>query len=197
MRSLPWSLVLMRLLLAPAIVLLARSRASGFMLAAAVIVALVSDIYDGVIARRLGTDTAALRIADSLTDTVFYLGVLLALSIRVPQALQRFWPLLVVLLALEIIRYCYDLAKFGRMASYHSYLAKAWGLVMAVSVMIVFITGRFEILLVVSMLMGVLNNIEGLTFSLLLPVWRRDVKTITDAIAIRRLARGGTTPLSL
>ena len=55
----------------------------------------LSDVYDGILARRWGTETAALRVADSAADTVFYLGVLSAV-------IARHWPVLRDRLALLI-----------------------------------------------------------------------------------------------
>jgi phosphatidylglycerophosphate synthase len=190
MRWVPWSLVLLRLCLGPTIVFVAASMASGFWLAAIVFIALLSDIYDGVLARRWGCDTPHIRLADSLVDTVFYLGVLWALALRTPETLLRYWPLLAVLLALEGVRYVYDLRKFGRAASYHSYLAKIWGLVMACAVMAVLAFGRWPGLLAASMVLGICSNAEGLCFSIMLPTWRNDVKTCKHALALRRQMQG-------
>ena len=52
--------------------------------------------------------------------------------------------MLVVLLGMEAARFAFDFVKFGRPASYHSYLAKLWGLVMAVAVIGVFALDRVE-----------------------------------------------------
>jgi phosphatidylglycerophosphate synthase len=48
----------------------------GGWLGAIVVMALLSDIYDGVLARRWGNETARLRVSDSVTDTFFILGCL-------------------------------------------------------------------------------------------------------------------------
>ena len=186
MTILPWGLVLFRLLLAPILLLCAHGNVPGPVLSAMVFAALLSDIYDGVLARRWNCDTPAIRLADSMVDTVFYLAVLVALWIRVPAALHTWWPLLTALLVLEAVRFAFDWWKYGKAASYHSYLAKAWGLVMAVSVMVVLATGNYGVLLALSMIMGILCDLEGLTMSTILPVWRNDVKTIGRALAIRR-----------
>ena len=50
-------------------------RMAWIWLATIVVIALVDDIYDGVMARRWDCDTPAMRMSDSLADTVFYLGV--------------------------------------------------------------------------------------------------------------------------
>ena len=186
LRALPWSLVFLRLALAPGIVWAAASRAPATVLSGCVLVALLSDIYDGVLARRLGSETAAIRVADSLVDTVFYLGVLLALWLRKPQVIHRAWPLLAALLTLELVRYLLDWQKFGRSASYHSYLAKAWGLVMAIALILVFASSAGGLLLAAALCLGILADLEGLAMSVILPAWQHDVKTIPRALELRR-----------
>lgn len=187
MPVLPWSLVAVRLLLGPVVVVAAYAGVAGPWLAAMVFAALVSDVYDGVLARRWRCDTPAIRLADSMVDTAFYLGVLWALCVRAPAVVTRCWPLLAALLAMELVRHAYDLRKFGKAASYHSYLAKTWGLVMAVAVMAVLATGGGRgPLLAASVVLGLACDAEGLAMSVILPAWRNDVKTIGRAVALRR-----------
>ena len=130
--------------------------------------------------------TSTLRFADSLADTVFYLGVAGALWLRQPQVLHRNWHLLAVLFALGGARYIFDLTKFGKAASYHSYLAKCWGLVMALALIAVISFGGLEWLVRTSIVIGVLTNLEGLAMSLLLLRWQNDVKTLPAAWRLRR-----------
>ena len=182
----PWSIVWLRVVLCPVIVAGAWRGWDGRWLGFIVLVALVDDIYDGVLARRWGCDTPAIRLADSLADTVFYLGVAAALWIREPQVLRGNWHLLAVLGSLELTRYAYDLWKFGKGASYHSYLAKAWGLVMAVGLIAVLSFGGPRWMVWVSILVGIAADCEGLTMSLMLPRWRNDVKTLGAAWRLRR-----------
>lgn len=176
----------LRLALAPSIVWAAVARWPGSALSTIVLIALLSDIYDGVIARRLACETAAIRVADSLVDTVFYLGVLAALWLRKPEVVRSEWPLLAVLLSLECVRYLVDLSKFGKTASYHSYLAKVWGLVMAIALILVFASSAGGVLLVLALVLGIVSDMEGLIISLVLPRWQHDVKTISRALALRR-----------
>lgn len=179
-------MVVLRLALAPGIVWAAFAGYANGVLSGCVLVALVSDIYDGVIARRLGCDTPAIRVADSLVDTVFYLCVLAALWLRKPEVVRRERPLLAILLTLECVRYVVDLRKFGRSSSYHSYLAKTWGLVMVIALILVFAFSRGGILLGIALVLGILCDVEGLVMSAILPQWQHDVKTIPRALALRR-----------
>ncbi len=178
----PWSLLWLRLLLAPAIVTCAWNRnISGIWLGAIMMAALLSDIYDGILARRLGTATTRLRVADSLVDTVFYIGVAVAVFVRHPELLRINAVWLSALVGLEIARYAFDWLKFGRMASYHSYLAKAWGLLLATAAIAALCLNRRLWLVTAAIIWGVACDVEGLLMSLVLVRWSSDVRTLYRA----------------
>ncbi len=147
---------------------------------------LASDVYDGILARRWQTDTSALRVADSAADTVFYLGVLAAIVERHWPALhERLW-LLAALLVLEALRILFDWMKFRRMASYHSYAAKAWGLLLAAATIALLCFNRAPWLMTAALVWGILCDMEGLAMSALLPHWTHDVKSLRRALELRR-----------
>ena len=150
-----------------------------------VFVALVSDIYDGVLARRWGNETPMLRVSDSIADTIFYLGVAGALWILVPEVLRsnRYW--FILLFALEGFRYVFDFLKYRKTASYHSYLAKLWGVVLAAAMIGVFAFAGSEFLVRTALGVGIAVNVEGLAMSLMLPRWKNDVKTLWAAWRLR------------
>src|SRR5262249_61514320 len=70
-----------------------------------VLIAFVTDIFDGVIARRLGIATAHLRRLDSAADSVFYLCALWAVWVLHPNIILDNALLLVLLAVLECTRY--------------------------------------------------------------------------------------------
>ena len=133
--AIPWSFVIYRLLLGPVIVLASsRSSSPEVWLGLLFISGPVSDIFDGVLARRFGTATAALRISDTIVDIIFYLFVLAAVLVIHPASVrQRAWLISAVIL-LEAARLVLDLIKFGRIASYHTYSAKLFGLLLMFAV---------------------------------------------------------------
>lgn len=185
-RQIPWLMASARAALGPVVVLGERCNWSGGALAAMVIAALVSDIYDGVLARRWKCDTAGVRMFDSMADTVFYACVGIALWFGRSPALRENAGLLFLLLIAELARYALDLAKFGKPASYHSWLAKIWGLLMAIAVVAAFATSGGGMLIRTSMAVGLLCNAEGFVISLILPRWTRDVKGFAAAMRLRR-----------
>jgi hypothetical protein len=91
-----------------------------------------------------------------------------------------------VLFALQGLRYAFDLFKYRKTASYHSYLAKAWGLIIAVTVIGVLAFDGLRPLVRVALGWGIAVNLEGLSMSLMLPQWANDVKTLGGAWALRK-----------
>jgi CDP-diacylglycerol--glycerol-3-phosphate 3-phosphatidyltransferase len=196
LHAISWAMVLLRVALCPGIVLAARAGWDGRWLGLIVLLALLDDIYDGVLARRWGCDTPLLRRADSWADTVFYLGVAAALWFREPGVLRRNAVLLSLLLAMELLRHLFDWFKFRRAASYHSWLAKLWGLVMGVAVICALSFGGPRWLLSASLVLGILADVEGLTMSLILPRWQNDVKGIGPALRLRRQILNAAQPVA-
>jgi CDP-diacylglycerol--glycerol-3-phosphate 3-phosphatidyltransferase len=150
--------------------------------------ALISDILDGIFARRFGVDSAALRRYDSTADTVFYLSAVYAVWALHPEALLANLTGLFLLLGLELARYMVDLYKFGRETSYHMWSAKLWNLTMfaAFTALLGFqFSGR---LFTAAIWVGIASDLEGLIATTLLPNWRHDVPTAWHAYRIRRQA---------
>ena len=187
--QIPWLMAAARAVLGPVLIVGAECGWNGLALAAIVAAALLSDIYDGVLARRWKCDTAGVRLFDSMADTVFYLCTAVALWITLPLLWRSYAGLLVGLLALEGVRFAFDFVKFGKPASYHSYLAKAWGLVMAIAVIGSFAARRASVLIPVALVLGILCNVEGLAMSWVMPLWRKDIKTLREAWGIRERFR--------
>ena len=185
----PWLMASARAVLGPVLIVGAECGWNGLALAGIVVAALLSDIYDGVLARRWKCDTAGVRLFDSMVDTVFYLCTAVALWIGLPQLWRSYAGLLFGLLALEGVRFGFDFVKFGRPASYHSYLAKAWGLVMAIAVISSFAMQQANVLVPVALVLGILCNVEGLAMSWVMPLWRKDIKTLREAWRIRERFR--------
>jgi CDP-diacylglycerol--glycerol-3-phosphate 3-phosphatidyltransferase len=176
------ALTTLRVLLAPALLWITRDGTAGAWYVACCIAALLSDIADGVIARRAGVDTAPLRRYDSIADTVFYAAAAWTVWRVHPEVVRRYWPGLGVVVALEVTRYLFDLHKFGREASYHAWSAKLWGLSLATALVALMGFGRAMPWVPLTIVLGVIADVEGLAISIVLPVWRHDVKSLAHAL---------------
>jgi CDP-diacylglycerol--glycerol-3-phosphate 3-phosphatidyltransferase len=189
MKSAPAILVAIRAMCAPAIVAVERLGAPGQVLALILGVAVMSDVFDGIVARRLGVATERLRRADTVVDTVFYLAAAVALALRAPDILRRNLAGVGVLVALELSRLVLERAKFGRMASYHMWSAKAWGIALWLGFSEAFVTQEAGPFFRLAVGAGILADLEGLAASLVLSTWQHDVPSLWHAVRLERSIR--------
>jgi phosphatidylglycerophosphate synthase len=178
------ALTLLRLALAPALVVLARTDVPGIVLAALLVAGFVSDVLDGVVARRTGSVTPFLRRLDSSVDTVFYLGVAYAAWHRHPDALRALALPILVVLGGELLNYLVAYLKFRREASYHARSARLWGLLLFMALLTLLGTGS-AVLLPVALAAGLLAELETLAITLVLRGWRHDVPSVWNAARVR------------
>jgi phosphatidylglycerophosphate synthase len=185
---LPVFLVFFRVALGPGIILLSFFFPHGLLLVSCIGLALLSDIFDGGLARLWHVDTETLRRWDTRADTFFYICVLFVAVLRYPAAFERRWILLASLAVAEVTQHVFAAIKYGRHASYHSVLSKIWGLLMAGAMCALLGFGLDNWFLDLTLAWGVLCNLQGLAMSLMLSTWHKDVPTLFHAARIRRQA---------
>jgi len=188
MRRIPWFLVLSRAALAPVVVALAFAGWRGAIVAC-MAYALVGDVADGKLARRLGTATDRLRKADSLADLAFWAGALAAAWILEPAGCGRHAVWIALVLALEGAGHAVSWWRFGQGPANHAWASKAWGILLCASLTAVVGWGAFGVLFGLTIAVGILALLDGLAILLLLPEWRRDVPSFWSALQARRRAR--------
>ena len=181
MISQPQILIAFRAACAPAIFVLACFEFPGVVLAAVLVAAFLSDVFDGVLARRKGTATPGLRLADTIVDTIFYVAAAIALKVAVPGAYRGLWLPLVLLIVLHVSRSTFELTKYGRIASYHMWSSRFLGVLLAAAFGYAFATGRPTLLVACAMWVAIVNEIEGFAASAILPAWRTDVPSLVHA----------------
>lgn len=186
LKALPLSLTLLRVALGPVMVALALRLPSPPAFAACLIAALLSDIYDGKIARKLGIATPLLRRLDSLADTVFYVAATYCLwLLHRDVILDRALPLL-ILLGLEASRYGFDFFKYRKEASYHMWSSKLWGLFLFAGFFSALVFSHTGVAVDLAIYTGILADLEGLMISIILPRWKNDVPTLFHALRLRK-----------
>lgn len=185
-KSIPALLVGLRFLLGPFLLwdALDGKTSQGFILA--FIVAFLSDIFDGIIARRLGVSTAKLRQADSWADVCLYVCIAYsAWQVHREIILNFQWPLLSVVF-IQLVWWAVNLIKYGKPASYHTYSAKLWGLTLFTATVAMFGFNYAGIALWLAIIVGFIHTIEEIAMTLILPEWTHDVLSIFHALKLRR-----------
>lgn len=190
-RLIPLALTVLRLLLAPVLVWMVYVGAPGISFAGVILLAFVSDIFDGVVARSLDVASSELRHFDSRADLVFYATAAWAVWRLHPDVVRSVAVPALVVIGLDVVRHLFDFAKFGRDAAYHAWSSKAWGLSLAVALVLLMGFGIAYPWIALTIVLGLVAQTEGLLISIVLPVWTHEVPTLARALEVRRSAKKG------
>lgn len=127
-RHVPFALTTLRLLLGPIALACAFANIARWIFLPILVLGTLSDIFDGILARRFGVSTSALRRYDSITDVIYYLFILGALwRLCHEVVMQNLWAIALIL-ATEASSILVCTMKFGKYPATHSWLAKLYGL---------------------------------------------------------------------
>jgi phosphatidylglycerophosphate synthase len=183
--SIPISLVIFRFLVAPFLLWDALDGTTSMWFMVAFVAAFLSDIFDGIIARKLSVSNAQLRQADSWADMTLYSFVVASAWLVHPDVVIACRLPLLSLLAAQLIWWIVNLVKYGQPASYHTYSAKLWGITLFIATMALFGFESAVIPLWISCIVGIIHSIEEIAMTMILPVWTHDVLSIFHALKLR------------
>jgi CDP-diacylglycerol--glycerol-3-phosphate 3-phosphatidyltransferase len=153
----------------------------------------ISDIYDGVIARKLGIVTLRLRIADGCADIWLFVCLVAGLwsgyrALITPLA----WPFGTAMI-LQVLSWAFCFWRFGKLTSYHSFLAKLTALALLVGILALLFTGT-AVPLSVALWIFVLGLFEEITMTAVLRRYHHDVWNLPAALRLRRADRESASP---
>ncbi|WP_201980296.1 CDP-alcohol phosphatidyltransferase family protein [Hymenobacter rubidus] len=187
MKHLPIVLIYSRLLIGGLLVGLHFLRVSHFAALGVglVTLGLLTDVFDGIIARHVGVSTEKLRRLDSAVDQVFWAAVVGATWLACPGFFRQHATKLLALLVFEGLTYAVSYLKFRKEIATHSWGAKAWVLVSFAALVQLMITCDSDWLFDASFYLGVLSRLEMVAILVLLPNWTNDVPTAYHALLLR------------
>jgi CDP-diacylglycerol--glycerol-3-phosphate 3-phosphatidyltransferase len=167
----------------------ARDGHTGWTFVIGLLAALLSDIFDGVLARKTASATVALRRADSWVDAMFFVLLATAAWLAHREVLLAHSPLLVTMLVLFFLSQLPSFIRFGQAAAFHAYSAKAMGLAFIPAGILLFGLGQGGWPLDLALLVAIISHIDRALIALTLPAWQTDVVWFGEALRIRREAR--------
>ena len=186
--NIPQALILFRFLMAPAILGLAYfiGEESKPVILVLMYLGLISDILDGIIARKQNVSTATLRRLDSQTDMIFWLSIGFATWMLYPKLIYDNRIAIWAILAMEASVYIISLLRFKRETCTHAFLSKLWGitLLIAFTSLIGFNHAGFPFSLAI--IMGLISHIDRILITLILPTWTHDIPSAYHAWLIRK-----------
>lgn len=145
---------------------------------------MLSDIYDGVIARRLGIATAPLRVMDSRADAWFFLWVGAGAWFAAPEVVRTYWLPISVEIMLQAAAYSYDLIRYRRITSLHAYSAKIWGVTLYLAA-VGLLALHSGVLIWLAFAAGLASAADAMAIKLILPGWQHDILSFRHALFLR------------
>lgn len=188
MTRLPIILIYSRLVIGLTIILLSIKQVDNYPFIAVVLltIGLLTDIFDGIIARRLNISTQALRRLDSTIDQLFFISFAVATYIQCPDFFRNDWLKLTILLGFEALAYLVSFVKFRKEIATHSIGAKLWTLLLFATLVQIILQCQSVILFNICFWAGLVTRFEIIAIILTLKNWTNDVPTIYHAIKLRQ-----------
>jgi phosphatidylglycerophosphate synthase len=186
--NIPLGLILFRLLLAPLILGLAYfiGENSKPIILVLMYLGLISDILDGIIARKLNSSSAMLRRMDSQADMIFWLSIGFATWILYPKLISGNYLAIWTILAMEVSVYVISILKFNRETCTHAFLSKVWGITLLIAFTSLIGFNHDGIPFLAAIIMGIISHIDRILITLILPEWTHDIPSTYHAYLIRR-----------
>lgn len=151
-----------------------------------VVTGLLTDVFDGIIARRLQVSTQQLRRLDSTIDQVFWVSVLTGTCICCPQFFTSHYISLLVVIGVEALTYVVSFVRFKKEVATHAIASKVWTLTILATIIQVILTCQSTWVFQLCVYLGLLTRIEILLILFILKHWHNDVPSVYHAILIRK-----------
>lgn len=186
--KIPILLIYSRLAIAYIFILLAfiKPNCVSLLLGVLVTIGLLSDVFDGIIARLLKISSPDLRLLDTKVDRVFWLSAVFCLGMIHPAFILNNIAKLSILLFLEFLAWLVGYVRFGQGISFHSLISKFWAISILIMFFEILITGRNGVLFEFCFYHGLIAQLEIVTISFLLPYWQNDIPSVWHAWQIKK-----------
>ncbi|MGJ1193227.1 CDP-alcohol phosphatidyltransferase family protein [Sphingobacterium siyangense] len=187
-KNIPFTFIILRLVLGLLLLLFYWLKVDHFKWYAIsfLIIGLLSDIFDGIIARRLAVSTTLLRRWDSSVDLLFFACISLVSYLSCPQFFKDNATLILILVGSEILTYIISFAKFKKEIATHSIGAKIWTLFLFALLVELLLHCQSTILFQLTVWLGLLTRLEIIAIILTLKNWSNDIPSIYHAIQLRK-----------
>ncbi len=187
-KHIPISLVLFRLALAPIILGLIYflKEDARILVIVLMYLGLISDIFDGIIARNLNVATEKLRRYDSQADMVFWLSIGFATWMLYPKLISDNSTPITIILCMEAACYIISIIRFGRETCTHAFLSKMWGLSLLAAFTSLIGFDHAGVPFALAIALGLISHIDRILITLILPAWAHDIPSCYHAYLIRK-----------
>jgi phosphatidylglycerophosphate synthase len=146
-------------------------------------VSFFTDAIDGSLSRRYKVSSILGSRLDSIADDVTIIAAFIGLMVFKPGFIRSELILFGVLLGLLILQTGLALIRYGRMTSFHTYLAKTAAIMQGIFLLLTFFLPKpLYAIFYAAVIITALELIEEIILVLMLPRWQADVKGLYGII---------------
>lgn len=188
MKKIPKILIYSRVLIALIVIILGLVKPEYYKdwISMLIIIGLVTDIFDGIIARMLNISSQKLRILDSNVDQFFWLSVIGIIFYLNYDFIIDNITWIIVLLCLEALAYIISYIKFKRTIATHSILAKFWTITLVIFLIDLVSNSTSDAFFLLCLILGIISRIEIILIIFYLKKWTTDVPSILSVSKINK-----------
>ena len=179
-KNIPFLLIYSRILIGVLIIVLAFVDISYKSDTIVVLMAIgfLTDVFDGIIARKLNVASEKLRVWDSNVDQFFWLSVLFTVFYLNQDFLFANWKWIALIILLEANCYIVSFIKFKKTIATHSYMAKLWAISLLAFLIDLSLNTDSTYIFWICIFLGIISRLEIIVIILKLKKWRADVSSV-------------------
>jgi len=148
--------------------------------------ALLSDIFDGWIARAFALESKLGAALDSVADSLMLFVVVYGIWVFHPEVIREHAWLCGTAVGLWVLEDVLALARYGRLSSFHTYLSKVVANLLGFFIGWLFLFGFEPWMLYLAAGTSIVASLEELALLRVLPAWRTDVRGLWWVLRERR-----------
>ncbi len=186
-RMLPQILLYSRIVLALAILALSFNLFTGanYWVIGLMYLGILSDVFDGIVARKLDISSDSFRIQDTIIDLVFYMTIVWFIFSNQPNVLEENKVLIATILSLELLMYLISVIRFAKFPSPHAILSKFWGIYLVITFTLLLL-GINGLHFTIALAIGIVVHADRVLIYLILKKWERDIPSSFHAYQLRK-----------
>ena len=148
--------------------------------------ALLSDVFDGWIARAFGLESKLGATLDSVADSLMLFVSVYGIWVFHPDVIREHAWLCGTAVGLWALEDVLALARYGRLSSFHTYLSKVVANLLGFFIGWLFLFGFEPWMLYLAAGTSIIASLEELALLRVLPEWRADVRGLWWVLRERR-----------
>lgn len=148
--------------------------------------ALLSDVFDGWIARAFGLESKLGATLDSVADSLMLFVSVYGIWVFHPEVVREHAWLCGIAVGLWALEDLLALARYGRLSSFHTYLSKVVANLLGLFIGWLFLFGFEPWMLHLAAGTSIVASLEELVLLRVLPEWRADVRGLWWVLRERR-----------